>query len=210
VLPTAGTGFAPVSYSVNDNTQTTAPHIGSILVAWAGGSTRFTVNQAGASCTPSQTIQVSANPLNGYFAIGPGCFLNTTHAIDVSWLRTAGTYGEFILIEIDPIRTLAQHHGRAISRCLGSTETASTPNTPSSRRVTKKARREIDKQELKARAVQMTEDWDGIEGLWTHKRTRRPKFDGKAFRTAHRDAAAACALADEPFIQRHIFFSRSY
>jgi hypothetical protein len=76
--------------------------------------------------------------------------------------------------------------------------------------ISKKARLEIDKQELKARAVQMTEDWDGIEGLWTHKRTRRSKFDGKAFRTAHRDAAAACALAGEPFIQRHVFFSRSY
>jgi uncharacterized protein YbjT (DUF2867 family) len=74
----------------------------------------------------------------------------------------------------------------------------------------KKARLEIDRQELKARAIQLTEGWDGIEGLWAYKRTLRPRFDGGAFRTAHRDAAAACAVAGAPFIQRHIFFSRSY
>jgi hypothetical protein len=74
----------------------------------------------------------------------------------------------------------------------------------------KKARLYIDRQELKARAIQLTEDWDGINGLWTHKRKLRSRFDGRAFRTAYRDAAAACAVAGQPFIQRHVFFSRSY
>lgn len=76
--------------------------------------------------------------------------------------------------------------------------------------ISKKARLGIDRHELKARAIQLTEGWDGIDGLWTHKRKLRLRFDGRAFRAACRDAASACAVAGQPFIQRHVFFSRSY
>lgn len=76
--------------------------------------------------------------------------------------------------------------------------------------MSKKARLDIDKQELRAQAIQMTESWDGIEGLWTHKRKTSQKFDGNAFRTNYREAAAQCAVTGDPFIHRHVFFSRSY
>ena len=110
VAPTSGTGSATVSYNVDGNPITTVPsvpRIGSILVAWAGGSTRFTVNQAGPSCTPSQTIQVPASGAGWYFNAGPGCFLNTTLAIDVSWLHvppdspTTGG-GVYLNLTVDP------------------------------------------------------------------------------------------------------------
>jgi hypothetical protein len=111
VAPTSGTSSATVSFNVDENRLTTPPappRIGSILVAWAGGSTtRFTVNQAGASCTPSHTIQVPADDRGWLFDLGPGCFVNTTFAIDVSWLyvpplspTTGG--GEYLNLFIDP------------------------------------------------------------------------------------------------------------
>ena len=74
----------------------------------------------------------------------------------------------------------------------------------------KKARLDIDKRELRTEAIQLTEDWDGVDGLWSHKRKLSQKLDGKAFRTNYRDEAAQCAAAGAPFIHRHIFFSRSY
>ena len=106
VAPTSGTGSATLSYNVGQNDQTTAPRTGSILVAWAGGGTRFTVNQGGAYCTPSQTFQIPANADAWIFDLGPGCFLNTTLAFDVSWLyvlplRVTTGGGEYLNLFID-------------------------------------------------------------------------------------------------------------
>jgi hypothetical protein len=106
VTPTSGMGSATVSYDVPDNVQI-APRIGSILVAWAGGGTRFTVTQGGAFCRPSETFQEPARGDAWIFAVGPGCFLNTTLAFDVSWLHvpplspTTGG-GHYLNLFIDP------------------------------------------------------------------------------------------------------------
>jgi Putative binding domain, N-terminal len=109
VGPTSGTGSAPVSFYALQNVPPTAPRLGSILVAWAGGGTRFTVNQAGVYCVPSQTYQIpaSARVEVWWLPLGLGCFVNTTMAIDVSWLHvpplsptTAG--GDLLNLFIDP------------------------------------------------------------------------------------------------------------
>jgi HYDIN/CFA65/VesB family protein/all-beta uncharacterized protein len=103
VAPTSGVGSATVSYSVDDNVQTTAPRLGSILVAWAGGGTRFTINQAGATCTPSETFQEPAAGDKWILGIGAGCYLNTTYASDASWLYGGSTAGGVSLsIFVDP------------------------------------------------------------------------------------------------------------
>ena len=74
----------------------------------------------------------------------------------------------------------------------------------------KKTRLEVDRKDLKAQAIQATENWEVISGLWSYRRTLHPKFDGKAFREAHRTEAAASSVASIPFIQRKVFLSRSY
>jgi hypothetical protein len=76
--------------------------------------------------------------------------------------------------------------------------------------INKKVRLDIDKKELRAQAINVTENWDGVDGLWSHKRKRGQRFNGSAFRANYRDAAAQCAVTGEPFIHRHIFFSRCY
>jgi hypothetical protein len=92
-----------VSYSFDDNIQTAAPRIGSILVAWAGGGTRFTVNQGGAFCRPSETFQEPASGDKWLMGIGAGCLLNTTYASDASWLYAPSTFGGMYLsIFVDP------------------------------------------------------------------------------------------------------------
>ncbi len=104
--PTSGTGSATVVYNVLQNDQTTAPRIGSILVAWTGGSTRFTVNQGGAYCTFQPPFYEPARGDAWILTPGPGCVLNTTGSTDVSWLHadpfTGYDGGLYLHIVVDP------------------------------------------------------------------------------------------------------------
>ncbi len=74
----------------------------------------------------------------------------------------------------------------------------------------KKTRLDIDRKDLKAQAIQATENWEVVSGVWSYRRKFQPTFNGKAFREAHRTEAAACSVAGGPFIHRNVFLSRSY
>src|SRR5258706_2594120 len=74
----------------------------------------------------------------------------------------------------------------------------------------KKTRLDVDIKDLKAQAIQATEDWEVVSGLWSHRRKLRPVFDERAFRDAHKIEAAASSVAGAPFILRNVFLSRSY
>lgn len=74
----------------------------------------------------------------------------------------------------------------------------------------KKTRLDIDRKRLKAQAIQATEGWEAIAGLWSYRRRLTPTFSVRAFREAHRMEAAASSVAGAPFIHRKVFLSRSY
>lgn len=74
----------------------------------------------------------------------------------------------------------------------------------------RKTRLDVDRKDLKAQAIQMTEDWEVVSGLWSYRRKLQPTFNGKAFREAHRTEASASSVAGAPFIYRKVFLSRSY
>ena len=102
--PTSGTGSSTVNFSLVINMPVTAGRTGSILLSWPGGSTRVSVEEQPANCTPSATITVPPAGPGYMFYLGQGCIFNTTLTVDVPWIRLGSGHaaGTYIDIFIDP------------------------------------------------------------------------------------------------------------
>ena len=74
----------------------------------------------------------------------------------------------------------------------------------------RKARATIDRDYVRAKAVQQMEACEAVSGVCSYKRRLRSAFVADSFRTAHRAEALECSPTIDPFVQRRVFMSCSY
>ena len=74
----------------------------------------------------------------------------------------------------------------------------------------RKARVAIDREYVKAMAIQQMEACEAISGVCSYKRRVGSEFNGDSFRNAHRAEALESSPMIDPFVQRRVFMSRSY
>jgi hypothetical protein len=91
---TGGASPGTITYAIAANPVTTS-RLGTITVAWSGGSSTFFVSQlpSRANCVPSRTIVLTPDAWEFYVDVGGGCYPGSRTSIDVPWIQLRSTHG---------------------------------------------------------------------------------------------------------------------
>jgi hypothetical protein len=73
-----------------------------------------------------------------------------------------------------------------------------------------KARLEVDRDDLRAQAIQHMESYEAVLEVCSYRRRLQRTLNAESFRTAHRAQALESATARDAYVRRRIFLSRSY
>jgi hypothetical protein len=74
----------------------------------------------------------------------------------------------------------------------------------------RKARLEVDRDDLEAQAIQLMESYEVVSGVCSYRRRLQLDLNGESFRKAHRVEALESGTARDAYVHRKIFICRSY